>query len=402
MNIRMKKHLLLFIALASSAFCGCNDEDSAIIGEIRTFEVVSTTNDWPNSTHAAISRTYTVTVGGAGTVWTVELMDGTQGFVLEPDYNAGRFTVSIDENTGKTIRQDWIKVTYSGEMKYFRLTQISDFFDVELGTDLEGGKKGYTVNADGTASYTGEIANPTSSDPNIEYVSGDRVFTPHIVNNTLNFTADPNVNFYNLEAVWRVYITGRENQAVEVLVTQAGLVVPRGGIGDRTAPGGYYYPLVCGIDVAGVEIAVDPAKCWNDYCDPTGKMIAKPSANETAPVNPCPDGWALPTEAQLRKMITEENWKVDTAAEKNPGNDYFYWNMRGGERSDGDIFGATYSAVEVRVLSCESRLSADSQVWRMQVNRSSSPSVKVASQPRSAVFSTGNFRSSLRCVRDAQ
>ena len=83
MNIRMKKHLLLFIALASSAFCGCNDEDSAIIGEIRTFEVVSTTNDWPNNTHAAISRTYTVTVGGAGTVWTVELMDGTQGFQVE-------------------------------------------------------------------------------------------------------------------------------------------------------------------------------------------------------------------------------------------------------------------------------------------------------------------------------
>ena len=101
----MKKHLLLFIALASSAFCGCNDEDSAIIGEIRTFEVVSTTNDWPNNTHAAISRTYTVTVGGAGTVWTVELMDGTQGFVLEPDYNAGRFTVSIEENTGKTSRE---------------------------------------------------------------------------------------------------------------------------------------------------------------------------------------------------------------------------------------------------------------------------------------------------------
>lgn len=398
----MRKYLFLFVAFIPFAICGCNDEDDAVIGEIRTFEVISTTNDWPNSTHAAISRTYTVTVGGAGTVWTVELMDGTQGFVLEPDYNAGQFTVSIDENTGKTIRQDWIKVTYSGEMKYFRLTQISDFFDVELGTDLVGGKKGYTVNADGTASYTGEIANPTSSNPNIEWVSGDRVFTPHIVNNTLNFTADPNVNFYNLEAVWRVYITGRENQAVEVFVTQAGLVVPRGGVGDRTAPGGYYYPLVCGIDVAGVEYAVDPTKCWNDYCDPSGIMTAKPSANETAPVNICPEGWNLPTEAQMRKIIETDNWVHDPAAEKNPGDDYFYWKMRGNERSNGDIFGAGYSAVEVRVLSCESRAGSDRQVWRMQINRSSSPALKVASQARTTAFGTGNYRSSLRCIREAQ
>ena len=398
----MRKYLFLFVTLISFAICGCSGEDDSVIGEIRTFDVVSTTNDWPNGTHQAISRTYKVTVGGAGTVWTVELMDGTQGFVLEPDYNEDQFTVSIDENTGKTIRQDWIKVTYSGEMKYFRLTQISDFFDVELGADLAGGKKGYTVNADGTASYTGEIANPTSSVPNVEYVSGDRVFTPHIENNTLNFTADPNVNFYNLEAVWRVYIIGRENQAVEVLVTQTGLVVPRGGIGDRTAPGGYYYPLVCGIDVAGVEIAVDPKKCWNDYCDPTGKMVAKPSVNETAPVNICPDGWALPTEAQMRKIIDTDNWVHDPAAEKNPGDDYFYWKMRGNERSNGDIFGAGYSAVEVRVLSCESRAGADKQVWRLAVNRSSNPSLKVASQARTVTFNTGNYRSSLRCVRDAQ
>ena len=363
---------------------------------------MSTTTDWPNSTHEAISRTYQVTVGGAGSRWTVELMDGTQGFVLVPDYGAGQFTVSIEANAGKTINQDWIKVTYSGEMKYIRIVQISDFFDVALGENLEGGKLGYSVNADGTTSYIGDIANPTSTTPIAEYISGDKVFTPVIQNNTLYFTAAPNVNFYNLEAVWKVYVIGRENQAIEVLVSQAGLVVPRGGVGDRTAPGGYYYPLVCGIDIAGVEIAVDPTKTWNDYCDPKAVMSDKPSSNETAPINPCPDGWALPTESQMRKIIKAENWTHDASAERNPGDDYFYWNMRGGERSNGDIFGATYSAVTVRLLSCESRLSADKQVWRLVVNRSSSPSVAVSSQARSTVFGTGNNRSSLRCVRDAQ
>jgi len=398
----MKKHLLLFIALTSFALCGCNDEDSAIIGSVRTFEVVSTTTDWPNSSPKAISRTYEVTIGGAGSTWTVELLDGTQGFILEPDYKSGQFTVSIEENLGKTIRQDWIKVTYSGEMKYLRVVQISDFFDVSLGADLDGGEKGYTVNADGTASYTGDIANPTSSAAIAEYVSGDQVFTPHIVDNTLKFTAAPNVNFYDLEAIWRVYVTGREAQAVEILVTQAGLIVPRGGIGDRTAPGGYYYPLVCGVDVAGVELAVDPAKCWNDYCDPNVTMTAKPSVNEVSPVNPCPSGWALPTEAQMRRMMEQENWTHDPLAERNPGDDYFYWNMKGGERSNGDIFGATYSAIEVRVLGCESRALSDKQVWRMQVNRSSGPSVKVASQAKTAKFNTGNYRSSLRCVRESK
>ena len=380
----------------------CNDEDDSVIGEIRTFEVVSTTTDWPNSTHTAISRTYQVTIGGAGSQWTVELMDGTQGFVLIPDYGASQFTVSIEENTGKSINQDWIKVTYSGEMKYIRIVQISDFFDVDLGENLEGGKLGYTVNSDGTASYVGDIANPTSTSPIAEYVSGDRVFTSVIENNTLSFIAEPNVNFYNLEAIWRVYVSGRENQAIEVLVNQSGLVVPRGGIGDRTAPGGYYYPLVGGIDVAGVEVAVDPTKTWNDYCDPNAAMSDKPSANETAPVNVCPEGWSLPTEAQLRKISEAENWTHDAAADRNPGDDYFYWNMRGGERSNGDIFGASYSAVAVRVLSCESRLSADKQVWRLVVNRSSSPSVAISSQARSTAFGTGNNRSSLRCVRQAQ
>ena len=198
------------------------------------------------------------------------------------------------------------------------------------------------------------------------------------------------------------YITRKPDQTTLIPDEEYKPLPPRGSVIDASAPGGYYYPLVCGIDVAGVEVAVDPTKTWNDYCDPNAVMSDKPSANETAPVNVCPEGWSLPTEAQLRKISEAENWTLDAAAERNPGDDYFYWNMRGGERSNGDIFGASYSAVAVRVLSCESRLSADKQVWRLVVNRSSAPSVAISSQARSTAFGTGNNRSSLRCVRDAQ
>lgn len=203
------------------------------------------------------------------------------------------------------------------------------------------------------------------------------------------------------------YITRYPDQITLIPDSEYKPLPPRGSVMDATAPGGYYFPLICGIDVAGEEIFVDIEKTWNDYCDPNGAMTAKPSANETAPINPCPDGWALLTEAQMRLIAdytTDDglkNYTIDSSASKNPGDDYFYWNLRGDERSNGDIFGATYSAVEIRVLSCESRLNADSQVWRLQVNRSSSPSVKVSSQARSTKFNTGNYRSSLRCVRQA-
>ena len=182
---------------------------------------------------------------------------------------------------------------------------------------------------------------------------------------------------------------------------------PRGAVADKSAPGGYYFPLLCGIDVAGVDIEVDETKNWSDICDPQDLLAVKPRVNETAPVNPCPKGWALPTEKQLREIADSLNWVVDPAAPKKPGDDYFYWKMKGGERSNGDIFGAEFGKIEVWILSSETRGRAEDSVWRLVVNRSSSPRVGVSSTPRTRPFVFTNdkgrkFYSTLRCVRAAE
>lgn len=181
--------------------------------------------------------------------------------------------------------------------------------------------------------------------------------------------------------------------------------IPRGAVADKSAPGGYYFPLVCGIDVAGADIEVEETKCWSDICDPQDLMAVKPRVNEPAASDPCPKGWALPTEKQLRAIADSLNWTVNPAAPKNPGDDYFYWNMKGGERSNGDIFGAEIGKVEVWVLAGESRGKSENGVWRLTVNRSSSPRVQVSSQPRTRTFLMVNekgrkFYSTLRCVRN--
>lgn len=181
--------------------------------------------------------------------------------------------------------------------------------------------------------------------------------------------------------------------------------IPRGAVAEKSAPGGYYFPLVCGIDVAGADIEVEETKCWSDICDPQDLMAVKPRVNEPAAVDPCPKGWALPTEKQLREIADSLNWTVNLSSPRNPGNDYFYWNMRGGERSDGDIFGAAYGKIEVWVLAGEARGKYENSVWKLIVNRSSSPRVTVASSSRARPFLYVNekgrkFYSTLRCVRN--
>lgn len=183
--------------------------------------------------------------------------------------------------------------------------------------------------------------------------------------------------------------------------------IPRGAVADKSAPGGYYFPLLCGIDVAGVDIEVDETKNWSDICDPQDLLAVKPRVNEAAPVNPCPKGWALPTEKQLRAIADSLNWVVNPDAPKKPGDDYFYWKMKGGERSNGDIFGAEFGKIEVWILSSETRGRAEDSVWRLVVNRSSSPRVAVSSTPRTRQFVFTNdkgrkFYSTLRCVRAAE
>lgn len=180
--------------------------------------------------------------------------------------------------------------------------------------------------------------------------------------------------------------------------------IPRGAVAEKSAPGGYYFPLLCGIDVAGADVEVDQTKNWSDVCDPQDLLPVKPRVNEMAPVNPCPKGWALPTEKQLRAIADSLNWVVNPTAPRNPGEDYFYWKMRDGERSNGDIFGAAYGKIEVWVLSGEARGRNENSVWRLVVNRSSSPRVGVSSNTRTRPFVFTNekgrkFYSTLRCVR---
>ena len=178
---------------------------------------------------------------------------------------------------------------------------------------------------------------------------------------------------------------------------------PRGSVIDSTAPGGYYFPLACGIDVAGADLETDGTKTWRDYCDPDKVLTKNPTTGEIAPVNPCPAGWSLPTSAQLTALIADN--VIDKTVTNNPGYDYFYWKMRNGERSNGDIFGALYDLVEVRVLSCETYPGKDNQIYRLQVNRSSTPSLKISNTgvttTVNASTSTENYKSILRCVRQA-
>ena len=199
------------------------------------------------------------------------------------------------------------------------------------------------------------------------------------------------------------YITRYPDQTTLIPDSEYKPLPPRGSVIDASAPGGYYFPLACGIDVAGADLETDGTKTWRDYCDPDKVLTKNPTTGEIAPVNPCPTGWSLPTSAQLTALIADN--VIDTNAKKDPGYDYFYWKMRNGERSNGDIFGALVNLVEVRVLSCETYPGKDNQIYRLQVNRSSSPSLKISNTSVTttvnASTSTDNYKSILRCVRQA-
>lgn len=393
----MKKLLFALCILTVSFSC---NKQKGIVGEPRVFEVVSTNGSWPSTSSAAISRTWQVKTGsGDGKPWTVEFIDGTQGFVLETDYPASQFTVSIDANTGRESLSDWVKVTYSGEMKYIKVISMSEWFSVSKGTDVGDGKLAYVVKSDGTADYTGAMSNPGGKTPVAEYVSGYEGFTPVFSEDGLCFTAEPNKNYVDLEAVWKIYQTGKENNAEQtyiVNVIQKGLVLPEGAIGDMTATGGYYYSLNCGIDVAGVNLTVDGSKCWNDYCDPEKKLTETPTANETAPVNPCPEGWALPTEAQLRKLIEDG---VTTLKE----DEGLFWNLRDGKTSINTS--VLWGSTNFTAMSCETRKSSTNSAWRMQIQISKDKTTSKYSKAKFGVSSharTDTFSAKsaiLRCVR---
>ena len=193
------------------------------------------------------------------------------------------------------------------------------------------------------------------------------------------------------------YITRYPDQTTLIPDSEYKPLPPRGSVIDASAPGGYYFPLVGGIDVAG-ELVLDPFTntehqqlTYNTYCRENGQFK-----------NPCPEGWSLPTKAQLDYLVNPENgaFTLDKTASNNPGDDYIYWHMRTGERSNGDIWGATRTYPTVFVLSNELR-QAD-QVWLMKVVRSSGElSISSSSVSIDRTFKYSNNYYILRCVRQA-
>ena len=193
------------------------------------------------------------------------------------------------------------------------------------------------------------------------------------------------------------YITRYPDQTTLIPDSEYKPLPPRGSVIDASAPGGYYFPLVGGMDVAG-ELLLDPftntdhqALTYSGHCMENGQYK-----------NPCPEGWSLPTKAQLDYLVDPENgaFTLDKTASNNPGDDYIYWHMRTGERSNGDIWGATRTYATVFVLSNELR-QAD-QVWLMKVVRSSGElSISSSSVSIDRTFKFNNNYYILRCVRQA-
>lgn len=193
------------------------------------------------------------------------------------------------------------------------------------------------------------------------------------------------------------YITRYPDQTTLIPDSEYKPLPPRGSVIDASAPGGYYFPLVGGIDVAGA-LVLDPftnsehqALTYNTYCRENGQFK-----------NPCPEGWSLPTKAQLDYLVDPENgaFTLDNTASNNPGDDYIYWHMRTGERSNGDIWGATRTYPTVYVLSNELR--AADQVWLMKVVRSSGElSISSSSVSIDRTFKYSSNYYILRCVRQA-
>ena len=103
----------------------------------------------------------------------------------------------------------------------------------------------------------------------------------------------------------------------------------------------------------------------------------------------------------MRRIMEEENWTWNKEADAT-GPDYFYWNMRDGGRSDCEIFGATRQNPTIRLWSCETRVNAQPQAWRLVVNRSSSASVTISSGGRTSPMGSGNNAYIVRCVREGE
>lgn len=350
----------------------------------------------------------------ANATWNGSKVTFTTPSVVTPNYGTFPYNASVAatnssdftfKNVGALIR---FRVNRSNVTKVVFEAAGGEYLAGEITVDCENpadvtvtpGKGSKSVTVNGTLTSNQDYFIPVLP---VTFSKGLTV-TIYLATNVYHTRTTQPFTLARSSRVEMGYITRYPDQSTLIPDSEYKPLPPRGSVIDATAPGGYYYPLLCGIDVAGADLETDGTKTWRDYCDPDKTLTKNPAIGETAPVNPCPAGWALPTSAQFTAMMADN--VIDKTASNNPGYDYFYWKMRDGERSNGDIFGALYNLVEVRVLSCETYPGKDNQIYRMQVNRSSSPSLKLSNTAVSttvnAYTSTDNYKNILRCVRQAQ
>ena len=173
---------------------------------------------------------------------------------------------------------------------------------------------------------------------------------------------------------------------------------------DESAPGGFYYPLACGIDVAGTELHYNSSKnkSWNSFCDPKNTLTTDTAKNLSladVPANPCPQGWNLPTKSQLDRLVSTENYIQYRHAQA------CYWKMRSGDLCDHrDLWGHT----NMYIISSETNNSGNCYRWGFTYTGYKENNVilyyhltanGVSSQARDKA---DNAYASFRCVRESQ
>ena len=157
-------------------------------------------------------------------------------------------------------------------------------------------------------------------------------------------------------------------------------------IKDETAPGGFYYPLACGIDVAGEELAYGKGdnNSWDGQHDK------------------CPPGWSLPTHSQIQKMMSEDNF-IQYEHQQD-----CYWRMRNGSLCNHKVL---WQHTNMHVISSDVKPgTSPAQIYRWQfvytgykennvIQYYYLSENKVSSQAKDK---KDNAYAVFRCVRDAQ
>ncbi len=162
-------------------------------------------------------------------------------------------------------------------------------------------------------------------------------------------------------------------------------------ISDDSAPGGFYYPLACGLDVAGENLTYNAAtQSWNDMCIKDGMIV-----------DPCPDGWNLPTSAQIDVLVVAAKDAIHYAHGQN-----CYWRLRDGSLLDGKVL---WGLTTFQAMSCDEVVENSNNAYRYQYQYTKKTENEVttyylaknnkSSHAKSDKNKTGTI---FRCVREAQ